>query len=280
MLQYEKEWLNGLTFKTWLRNQNDEAAGTLKYDLLNAENKVVKNIKSITTTDIGAQLRFAPGERAYNGRAGKESVFNLSKDAPVFKLTHQFGFKNVLGGEYNFNHTELSAEKRIWLSSFGHIDAQIKAGKVWDKVPFPLLILPNTNQSITIQPEAFHLMNAMEFVADQYVSLNVTYYLKGWILNRIPGVKWLRLREVVSFNGIYGNLTDKNNPLINPDGLFKLPNGTSPIGKTPYMEVSVGLENILKILRIDYYRRLTYLDYPGHPNIKKGGVRIALRFSF
>ena len=123
-------------------------------------------------------------------------------------------------------------------------------------------------------------MNAMEFVADQYVSLNVTYYLKGWILNRIPGVKWLRLREVVSFNGIYGNLTDKNNPLINPDGLFKLPNGTSPIGKTPYMEVSVGLENILKILRIDYYRRLTYLDYPGHPNIKKGGVRIALRFSF
>ena len=40
------------------------------------------------------------------------------------------------------------------------------------------------------------------------------------------------------------------------------------MGRTPYLEASVGLENIFKILRIDYYRRLTYLD---QPNIKKGG---------
>ena len=104
----------------------------------------------------------------------------------------------------------------------------------------------------------------------------MTYYLKGWILNRIPLIKWLRLREVVSFSGVFGDLTDKNNPMLTP-GLFKLPEGTMPMGKQPYLEASVGLENILKILRIDYYRRLTYLDNPG---IKKGGVRIALRFSF
>ena len=239
-------------------------------------NALLYHIKDFTTSEIGTQLRFAPGERAYNGRSGKESVFNLSKDAPVFKLSHQLGIKGVLGGDYNYNHTEISAEKRIWLSSFGHIDAQVKAGKVWDKVPFPLLILPNTNQSITIQPEAFHMMNALEFVTDQYVSFNATYYLKGWILNRIPGIKWLRLREVLSFNMIYGGLTDKNNPTLTP-GLFLLPDGTQPLGSTPYMECSVGLENIFKILRIDYYRRLTYLD---HPDIKKGGIRIALRFTF
>ena len=139
-----------------------------------------------------------------------------------------------------------------------------------------MLILPNTNQSITIQPEAFHLMNALEFVTDQYVSFNATYYMKGWLLNRIPGIKWLRLREVLSFNMIYGGLTDKNNPTLTP-GLFLLPEGTQPLGNTPYMECSVGLENIFKILRIDYYRRLTYLD---HPDIKKGGIRIALRFTF
>ena len=203
VLQYEKEWLNGLTWKSWIMNQNNEAAGTLQY-IKRDESGNLYHIKDFTTSEIGTQLRFAPGERAYNGRSGKESVFNLSKDAPVFKLSHQLGIKGVLGGDYNYNHTEISAEKRIWLSSFGHIDAQIKAGKVWDKVPFPLLILPNTNQSITIQPEAFHMMNALEFVTDQYVSFNATYYLKGWILNRIPGIKWLRLREVLSFNMIYG----------------------------------------------------------------------------
>ena len=275
VLQYEKEWLNGLTWKSWIMNQNNEAAGTLQY-IKRDESGNLYHIKDFTTSEIGTQLRFAPGERAYNGRSGKESVFNLSKDAPVFKLSHQLGIKGVLGGDYNYNHTEISAEKRIWLSSFGHIDAQIKAGKVWDKVPFPLLILPNTNQSITIQPEAFHMMNALEFVTDQYVSFDATYYLKGWILNRIPGIKWLRLREVLSFNMIYGGLTDKNNPTLTP-GLFLLPDGTQPLGSTPYMECSVGLENIFKILRIDYYRRLTYLD---HPDIKKGGIRIALRFTF
>lgn len=275
VLQYEKEWLNGLTWKSWIMNQNNEAAGTLQY-IKRDESGNLYHIKDFTTSEIGTQLRFAPGERAYNGRSGKESVFNLSKDAPVFKLSHQLGIKGVLGGDYNYNHTEISAEKRIWLSSFGHIDAQVKAGKVWDKVPFPLLILPNTNQSITIQPEAFHMMNALEFVTDQYVSFNATYYLKGWILNRIPGIKWLRLREVLSFNMVYGGLTDKNNPTLTP-GLFLLPDGTQPLGSTPYMECSVGLENIFKILRIDYYRRLTYLD---HPDIKKGGIRIALRFTF
>ena len=275
VLQYEKEWLNGLTWKSWIMNQNNEAAGTLQY-IKRDESGNLYHIKDFTTSEIGTQLRFAPGERAYNGRSGKESVFNLSKDAPVFKLSHQLGIKGVLGGDYNYNHTEISAEKRIWLSSFGHIDAQVKAGKVWDKVPFPLLILPNTNQSITIQPEAFHMMNALEFVTDQYVTFNATYYLKGWILNRIPGIKWLRLREVLSFNMIYGGLTDKNNPTLTP-GLFLLPDGTQPLGSTPYMECSVGLENIFKILRIDYYRRLTYLD---HPDIKKGGIRIALRFTF
>lgn len=215
VLQYEKEWLNGLTWKSWMMNQNNEAAGTLQY-IKRDDSGNLFHIKDFTTSEIGTQLRFAPGERAYNGRSGKESVFNLSKDAPVFKLSHQLGIKGVLGGDYNYNHTELSAEKRIWLSSFGHIDAQVKAGKVWDKVPFPLLILPNTNQSVTIQPEAFHMMNALEFVTDQYVSFNATYYLKGWILNRIPGIKWLRLREVLSFNMIYGGLTDKNNPTLTP----------------------------------------------------------------
>lgn len=279
MLQYEKEWLNGLSVKGWIRQADNEAAGTLHYDQYDAEGILTRH-KRFQTTELGAQLRFAPGERAYNGRSGKESIFNLSKDAPVFKLSHQLGMKNLLGSDFRYNHTELSAEKRIWLSSFGHIDAQVKAGKVWDKVPFPLLILPNTNQSITIQPETFNMMRAMEFISDQYVAFYFTYYLKGWILNRIPVVRWLKLREVVSFSGFYGDLTDKNNPLLGTDhnnGLYRLPEGTVPIGHTPYLEASVGLENIFKILRIDYYRRLTYLE---QPRIKKGGLRIALRFTF
>ncbi|MDL2265009.1 DUF5686 and carboxypeptidase regulatory-like domain-containing protein [Parabacteroides sp. OttesenSCG-928-G07] len=276
VVQYEKEWLNGLTVKGWAKYENNEAAGTLHYEEY-LDDGSLKPIEDFTTSELGVQLRFAPGERAYNSRIGKESVANMSKDAPIFKLSHQVGLDNVLSSDYKYHHTEISAEKRIWLSSFGHIDASVKAGKVWNKVPFPLLILPNTNQSITIQPETFTMMRALEFVTDEYASFYLTYYLKGWILNRVPVIKWLKLREVVSFNGVFGRLTDKNNPAIDPTGLYKLPDGTRPLGKTPYLEASVGLENIFKILRVDYYWRLTYLD---EPNIKKNGLRIALRFSF
>jgi hypothetical protein len=274
-LQYEKEWLNGLTFRTWLQHQDNEATGSLRYILRNGYNQYFR-INSIKTAEWGAQLRYAPGERAYNSRQGKSSAFNVSRDAPVFMLSHQTGFDGLPGGQYRYNHTEASVSKRIWLSSFGYIDANLKAGKVWDKVPFPLLIMPNTNQSITIQPEAFHMMNALEFVTDQYASVDVSYHLKGWILNRIPLVNLLQLREVVSFSGIYGGLSGKNNPAVS-DNLFLFPEGVYPLDKNPYMEFSVGLENIFRILQVNYYRRLTHLD---HPQIRKNGFRIALRFSF
>jgi hypothetical protein len=275
-LQYEKEWLNGVTFRTWLQHQDNEATGSLRY-ILKDDPYQYTRIRHLQTAEWGVQLRYAPGERAFNSRSGKGSLFNLSRNAPVFLLTHQTGFRLPGFGDYPYNRTEASASKRIWLSSFGHIDANLKAGKIWDKVPFPLLILPNTNQSITIQPEAFHLMNALEFVADRYVSLDATYYLKGWILNRIPLINLLQLREVVSFSAICGDLAARNNP-ASANHLFLLPEGAYPlVGQKPYMECSVGLENIFRILQVNYYRRLSYLDHPG---ISRSGFRIALRFSF
>jgi hypothetical protein len=128
-------------------------------------------------------------------------------------------------------------------------------------------------------------MKPMEFIMDGYISLYTTYYFKGWILNRIPGINKLRLRGLVSFACIYGALTNKNNPYLETNnGLYDFPhtpwedgniekafdangyikdqyNTSSPIGKLPYMEMTVGLENILKFIRIDYVRRLTYNDY-------------------
>lgn len=273
-LEYEKDWLNGFSVRAWATNQNLTAAGELQFVLKTRDGLLPR--RDFTSSEAGLQFRFAPGERIYGGRAGRESPLNLSKDAPVFRLSHQMGLKGVFGGEYRYHRTELSAQKRIWLSSFGHIDAQLKGGKVWDKVPFPLLILPNTNRSLIIQPESFHLMQQMEFVADRYVSLSATYYMKGLIFNRIPGIKRLGLREVVSFNGIYGNLSKKNNPDYSND-LFLFPQGTVGMGNKPYMEASFGVENLLKVIRVDYYRRLSWRENPG---IQKGGFRIGVRFTF
>jgi len=232
----------------------------------------LNNVSSLTTSEIGVQLRYVIGNVPYNGR---NPDMNFSKDATEFVLSHLVGIPNFLGGDYHYEHTEFSVKKRVNLAVMGYMDAKLSLGKVWTKVPFPLLIIPNANQSITIQPDAFHTMQALEFVVDQYIGLNLTYHLNGLIFNRIPYVNLLKLRGVVSFNGMVGSLSDRNNPQKS-SGLYLLPEETKALGKVPYIEMSFGIENIFKILRVDYFRRLTYAK----ESRWKGGVRFTFEFKF
>ena len=120
-------------------------------------------------------------------------------------------------------------------------------------------------------------MNAMEFISDEYASWDVTYFMNGLILNRLPLVKKLKWREVLSFRGMWGNLTDKNNPYYGGKDLYLFPEGSYTLGNTPYMEAGVGIENIFKFLRLDYVWRLTYRD---NPNIQRKGIRFSMKLSF
>ena len=199
-------------------------------------------------------------------------------DAPIFQLTHEFGPKGFLGSAFTVNVTELSFQKRFWFSSFGFTDIILKGGKVWSKVQYPALLWPNANLSYTIQPESYSLMNPMEFANDWYGSLDMTYWLNGLIFNRIPFINKAKLREVLTFKLLMGGLSEKNNPEYDSE-LFRFPydSQTYTLGETPYMELGVGLDNILTILRVDYVWRLTYRDLPG---IDRSGLRVSLHFSF
>ena len=149
-------------------------------------------------------------------------------------------------------------------SAFGYIDLITKAGKVWNKVPYPLLILPNVNLSYTIQPESYTNMNAMEFISDEYASWDLTYYMNGNLLNRLPLVKKLKWREVFCFRGPMGTSDRQEQSDEWWRGAVSFsPNGSYTLGKAPYMEASIGIENIFKFLRLDYVWRLNYRDHPG-----------------
>jgi hypothetical protein len=123
-------------------------------------------------------------------------------------------------------------------------------------------------------------MNFLEFVSDQYVSLNIDHCFNGFIFNKIPLVKKLKLRELVTFKVLYGGLDKINNPDFQND-LFKFPtdkNGilqTYTLEKIPYIEASVGVSNVLKIFRVDLIKRFTNLN---HPNVTDIGIRIQFRF--
>ena len=205
----------------------------------------------------------------------------MTPEKPVFTLSHKIGIKGILGSEFYFHHTEASFKKRFWFASFGYTDCVINAGKIWNKVPFTQLIIPNANLSYTIQKESYYLMNAMEFLNDQYASWDLTYHMNGLIFNRIPFVKKLKWREVISFRGVFGHLSEKNRPdPLNTGVLYKFPyenDNYNTLGTMPYMEAAIGIENIFKVLRVDYVRRLTYTN---QPNINKWGIRIQFHVQF
>ena len=278
-LKYENETQFGLKTTVEVKHSTDEPTGGLAY-ITNDDQKTL--VPEIQTMEASLAFRYAPGETFVNT---KQRRIPISFDAPVFTLSHTTGFKGVLGGEYNFNLTEVGLYKRFWFSSWGKIDMFVKGGAQWNKVPFPLLIMPAANLSYILQRETFNLINNMEFLNDRYASLDVSWDLNGKIFNRIPLLKKLKWREAIGFKMLYGHLTDKNNPMKHPGDselfLFPTRDGrpTSFVmdPKTPYMECSVGIHNIFKILHIDYVRRLNYLD---HPDANKWGVRFMVMMTF
>lgn len=269
-LTYKLELMNNFSIEAGLRHEIQEATKWIPFEKSDGsfDHRFMQAWLAVT-------LRYAPGEKFVQGRSSRAPV---NKDAPVFQLTHEYGPRHVLGSSYVLNRTEFSFQKRFWFSAFGYADVIAKAGKIWSAVPFPELLWQNANLSYTIQPESYSLMNPMEFALDGYGSIDVSYFANGALFNLIPGIKKLKLREVVTFKALMGSLTRKNNPEYN-DRLYRFPlkSATHLMTAKPYMEIGVGIDNILTILRVDYVWRLTYRDLPG---IDRSGLRVSLHFSF
>ncbi|MEG2514234.1 MAG: DUF5686 family protein, partial [Bacteroidaceae bacterium] len=278
-LKYEYETQYGFSYTLAAKNTLDEPTGSLLY--IPNDGKGLP-LHDMTTTEASLFLRFSPGETFVNTKQRRVPV---SLDAPIVTLSHTVGLKGVIGGQYNFNLTELGVSKRFWLSSWGKLDVAVKAGAQWNKVPFPLLIMPAANLSYITQRETFNLINNMEFLNDRFASLDIAYNMNGKLFNRIPLLKKLKWREMFRFKLLEGTLTDKNNPDKHPgDGelfLFPTRNGQTTSyamnPRVPYMEVSVGIHNIFKVMHIEYVRRLNYLNHPG---INKQGVRLMFMLTF
>lgn len=276
-LTYYREHYNGWAYGVVLRNYKEFSTGYAAFDRIES-NGSLNPQDNYKMSSVEWKLRFAPNEKFYQTRNYR---YPITLDAPVFTLNHTMAFKDALGSSYNYQKTEVGIQKRFWFSAYGYVDILAKAGKVWTQVPYPLLILPNANLSYLVQPESYTNMNALEFINDQYASWDITYFMNGALLNRLPLIKKLKWREVFSFRGLFGDLSDKNNPFLEENrgkGLYAFPTGSYLMDpKNPYMEVGVGVENIFKFLRLDYVWRLTYKDNPG---IQTRGVRFMMKLTF
>jgi hypothetical protein len=282
-IDYNKENHSGFSYNVIYEYKKQRAVGRLAFET-NEDLPVVDD--AIRTDAFDVNLRFAPNEQFYQG---KNFRLPLPNKYPIFKLNYRQGINGLTKGDIEFSRVAGQVFKRFYLAQLGFSDVELEGGKVFGSVPFPLLNLPQANQSFFLQEASFNMMNFMEFLSDEYTSLKVTHYFNGFIFNKIPLFKRLKLREVLSFKALYGNLTNANDPNITRD-LYKFPTDKDGNPATfgfdkgiPYVEASIGVMNILKLFRVEFLQRVTYLDNPNISTmfgVKGLGIRAKGKIDF
>jgi len=278
-LEYLKEFRNRMTFKLGVKHERSRPLGDLSFAYLNREIDDIDFLDDITTAEYNVNFRWAPNEKFYQGANYRISYYSKY---PIFNLGLIGGVKGVLGGDYNYSRLIFNMYKRTYVAPIGYFDTEIEAGKIFGTVPYNLLAIPPANQTYAYQLRSFNMMNFLEFVSDQYVSFQYSHYFNGFFTNKIPLIRRLKWREIFTAKVIYGGVRDANDPNVNENQVrFPVTPDGVPITYTleskPYVELSAGIYNLFKVMRIDIVKRMTYLDNPNVP--KAFGVRgVGIRF--
>lgn len=263
---FEKEWLSGLSTRITAEHNEFTPLGELDYSYYTDDSKTIIRNK-INTSDISAYFRFAYREKFVESKHGRVS---LGSTYPVIQAIYTQGLKGVLNSDFDYQKFTVKVDDYLYFAPFGYLYYVVEGGQVFGKLPYPLLEVHRGNESYFYDYLSFNLMNYYEFVSDKYIALYGTHHFEGFFLDKIPLMKKLKWRELVSFRAIYGGISKKNLDLIvNPT--------FSGLSKKPYMEAGFGIENILKIIRVDFVYRLSYLD---NPDIAKFGIRASLQLTF
>ncbi len=275
-VSYLHELRNHTSFRVGFKNWAQTPAGSLSY-IKGAFAQ--DSVQKVTTTEFSGEFRWAPHEQFYQGKQFRVPIPNKY---PIFTFRAIFGVKGLFNSQYNYQNISLNIYKLFFLSPIGYSEVVLEGGYTFGKVPFPLLTVHHANQTYAYQLESYNMMNFLEFVSDHYIGLNIDHHFNGFIFNKIPLLKRLKLREVAAGKILYGGVRPENRPENDPT-LFKFPVDkygmptTFSLDEKPYVEGSVGVANIFKLVRVDLVRRFTYLD---HPDVPKWGIRTRVRLDF
>jgi hypothetical protein len=263
----EREWFMGFSNTLMFRHRTLTPRGSLDYIRLNDALEPTR-IADVTTAEIVINTRFAYKEKYVSGDFTRVS---LGTRYPVLEVHLAQGLKGVLQSDYTYTKTIARVQQRVPMGPLGWQRYTLTGGRVWGTLPYPLLLINAGNETFYLDDMAFNTMNFFEFINDRSASLFLEQHLEGLFFNRIPLFRKLKWREVLGFKATVGALDERNRREMELlDFMNDLSNG-------PFMEASFGIENILKVLRVDAVRRLSYLD---KPNARLWAVRLKLNITF
>jgi hypothetical protein len=274
-LEYLNEYENHFSYTVGYDFIKQVPEGNL-YFTTNRNLPNVNSVPFLNISEIYLTLRYAPKEQFYQGKLYR---YPVPSKYPVLQLESSIGSKS-LSSDYNYQKIKFSISKRFYLSIIGYTDVTAEAGKIFGSVSYPLLFIHNANQTYVYQKNSYNMMNFLEFVSDRYFALNIDHSFNGFFFNKVPLLKKLKFREVMTCKVLFGGVNRNNNPDYNSN-LFMFPtdqNGipvTFALGQKPYVEASIGVSNILRIFRVDIIKRITYIN---HPDVLTIGIRAQFKF--
>ena len=194
--------------------------------------------------------RFSWDETVHRGVFEKTYIFTRY---PVISVDLLAGIKGLTSNDCSFYRGELTFDWQVPVGVMGYGKLHINGGAILGSVPYPLLKLHEGNETRFLDKSGFSLMNYYEFASDKWVTAFYEHNFNGLVLGIIPLIKKLNLREVVTFRGAWGTLSEQNRsqaPFVLPEGMGSL--------EKPYAEAGVGVTNIFRMLRVDCFWRLTH----------------------
>lgn len=255
-VNYEREWFSGFSNTAMLRYRTLLPRGTLVYARQVSEDPPqFQLVDAIRTAEFSLNTRFAYHEKFLSGDFRRVS---LGTKWPALELHLAFGLPNMAGSEYAYQKMVAHVYQRFQLGPLGWMRLNAEAGKIWGALPYPLLIIHSGNETFYSDDAAFNSMRYFEFISDRYAQFFVEHHFEGLFFNRVPLFRRLRWREVVVGKVVAGSLDREKHEAV----MLLLPN-MYELNNGPYAEVSAGVENIFKVLRVDGIWRLRYNDHPG-----------------
>ncbi|MBD2755576.1 DUF5686 family protein [Spirosoma validum] len=219
-----------------------------------------------TTTELISETRFAPDEVLLQNDNVRVSAGAVRK--PIYTLRYTLGLRNVMGGDFAYQRIALGMNHSFRVGVLGRTYYSIGAGIIPATVPYPLLYSPLGNESSFYVGNAYNLMNYFEFINDRWASVQFEHNFGGLLFNRIPLLRQLKWRELITAKVLVGSVTADNLAMIPAtNAAGQAVEGFSSLKQTPYLEVGYGINNIFKVLRVDAIHRLTYRDNVGRTGI-------------
>ncbi|WP_420149780.1 DUF5686 family protein, partial [Spirosoma sp.] len=218
------------------------------------------------TTELISETRYAPDEVMLQNDNVRVSGGAIRK--PIYTLRYTVGLRNVMGGDFTYQRIALGMNHSFRMGVLGRTYYSLEAGIIPNTVPYPLLYSPLGNESSFYVGNAYNLMNYFEFICDRWATVRWEHNFNGLIFNRIPLLRRLKWRELVTAKVLIGSVSADNLAMIPAkNAAGQAVEGFSSLSRTPYIEVGYGINNIFKVLRIDAIHRLTYQDNIGRTGI-------------